>query len=185
MTLLCDERGRMRTQLDVGRPTKLSCSKRQTDKDGRLSNWHLDRRRGREKTGHQSRLPVPNKAAAADSDSVRFCPISFHLTWLVFILRFWQPCLFLFLCNFYLGQRLLSCHESPTIYTVYPGCHHRAWRRHTSGRFWTRGQEEVIHKVCGPSRGNRQIQDSISKLSPLNPSSINNILWETPTQLIA
>lgn len=185
MTLLYDEKGRMGIQLDVGRPTKLRTIRRQTDKDSRQSNWHLNRKRGREKTGHQSRLPVPNKAAAAGSTSFWLCPISLHHTWLVFIFRFWQPCLVLFLCNFYLGQRLLSCHVSPAIYTVYPGCHHRAWRRHTSGRSWTRDQEEVIHKVCGPSRGNRQIQDFISKLSSLNPSSINNILWETPTQLIA
>ena len=59
-------------------------------------------------------------------------------------------CLGLFFCNFYLGQRLLSCHVSPAVCTVYPGCHHRAWRRHTSGRSWTREEEEVIHKVCGP-----------------------------------
>lgn len=60
-----------------------------------------------------------------------------------------------FLCNFYLGQRLLSCHVSPAVCTVYPGCHHRAWRRRTSGRSWTREEKEVIHTVCGPLKRKR------------------------------
>lgn len=35
----------------------------------------------------------------------------------------------------------------------------------TSDCSWTREEEEVIHKVCGPSRGSRQIEASIYKLS--------------------
>lgn len=159
---------------------RVGAQDRHTDKDNRQANWHLNRGRDREETGHHSRLPVPKKQQQQQPTSrasSRLCPISSHLTWLVFISRFWQPlCLFLFFCNFYLGQRLLSCHVSPAVCTVYPGCHHRAWRRYMSGRSWTREEEEVIHKVC-PSRGSRQIEASIYKLSLsiLVLSSINNI----------
>lgn len=47
-------------------------------------------------------------------------------------------------------------------------------------------RKEVIRKVCGPSRGSKQIEASIYKLTLSTPvlSSINKILWEAPTQLI-
>lgn len=178
----------MRFQLDVGWPMEGWHSKKahgQRRQTGKLAPKQRERQR-EHRTPQQTSCPQ-EAAAGADAASSRLGPISSHLTWLVFISRFWQPlCLFLFFCNFYLGQRLLSCHVSPAVCTVYPGCHHRAWRRHTSGRSWTREEEEVIHKVCGPSRGSRQIEASIYKLSLsiLVPSSINNILWETPTRLI-
>lgn len=52
---------------------------------------------------------------------------------------------------------LLSCHVSPT---VCPGYHHRDGRRWTSGR-----GEEVIHEVCGPSRGGKEEKTFVYKLS--------------------
>ncbi len=162
----------------VGAPKKAHRQRQQT---GKLAPKQRERRR-EDRTPQQTSCPQE-----ADMASSQLCPISSHLTWLVFISRFWQPlCLFLFFCNFYLGQRLLSCHVSPAVCAVHPGCHHRAWRRHTSGHSWTREEEEVIHEVCGPSRGSRQIEASIYKLSLsiFVPSSINKILWETPTWLI-
>lgn len=129
-----------------------------------------------------------------DSASSRLCPISSHLTWLVFISTYWQPlCLFLFclfsLCNFYLGQRLLSCHGSPGFlyrlsWLPSQSMHGADTRQAVLGP--EKRRKEVIHKVCGPSRGRGQAEASIYKLSLSTrvPSSINNILWATPKRLI-
>lgn len=106
------------SQLDAGWPAEGWCSeKKHTDKGGRQANWHLNRGRDGEKTGHHSRLPVPKKqrrhtlprpgsvqsaciahgwSLSLDSDSP-ILPVS----------------VFFFSCKFYLGQRLLSCHVSP------------------------------------------------------------------------
>lgn len=66
-------------------------------------------------------------------------------------------CFSILLWNFYLALMLSSCHASPTVCTVCPGYHHRTGRRRTSGR-----GEELIHEVCGPSRGRSPFTNSHS-----------------------
>lgn len=128
-------------------------------KNSRQANWLLNRRRGCEKSGSQN-FPSPRKGRSSrrngrliPSLSNRLCLSHSHSS----SQDCHNPSPFLVLCNFYLGQKLLSCLVSPAVCTIHPGCHHRAWRRHTLCCSWTREEEEVIRKVCGLPRGRRQI----------------------------
>ena len=160
-----------------------------TDKNSKLAPEHKERQR-EDRTPRQTSCPQETEVAGCASS--RLCPIKSHLTWLVFICTLWQPlfsaCVSAFcFYNFCFGQRLLSCHvSSPCVRLSRLPSQSMAL-----AHVWTflepeKGRKEVIHKVCGPSRGSRQIRAGFYNflLSTLVLPSINYTLWETPTRSI-